>query len=136
LIPKEFTALSEDLWGAPSYEMEKMDNLLDTVFATTEALTISYWVKVDPKAGLLPNRVYSIDRVWKSGGGIGYNSNLLDSWLLVSEDIETEAGKHHEFVIHARGGIIGRLQLRKKGETIIHKESEFTFVNNVPVGLR
>ena len=133
LIPKQFTALSEDLWGAPVYEMEKMYHLLDTVFPTSETLTFSYWVKVNPDDELLPNRVYSIDREWKSGGGIGNSPNLLDNWLLVTEDIKTEAGKHHAFVIHARGGIIGRLQLRKKGETIIHKEGELVFINNIPV---
>lgn len=136
LIPKQFTAHNENLWGAPSYEMVEWNHLLDTVFSTSEILTISYWVKVDPKAELLPNRVYSIDSEWKLGGGIGYSPNLLDGWLLVSEDIETEAGKRHEFVIHARSGIISRIQLRTKGETIIHKEGEFTFVNNVPVGLK
>lgn len=134
LVPKEFNDYDDNLWGAPAYQMNKNHHLLDTVFPLSETLTISYWVKVDPNAGLLPNRVYSIDREWKSGGGIGNKPNLLDNWLLVSEDIETEAGKRHEFVIHARSGIIGRLQLRKKGEIIIYQEGERTFVNNVPVG--
>ncbi len=134
LVPKQFIGYDEDLWGAPSYEMNKLDHLLDTVFPLSETLTISFWVKVDPNAGLLPNRVYSIDRAWKSGGGIGYNPNLLDNWLLVSEDIETEAGKQHDYVIHARGGIISRIQLRKKGVSILHQEGERKFLNNVPVG--
>jgi hypothetical protein len=136
LAPKQFTSYKEDLWGAPSYEMKTMDHLLDSVFPYSETLTISYWVKVDPKSELLPNRVYSIDREWKSGGGIGSCPDLLDGWLLVSEDIETEAGKQHDYVIHARGGVISRIQLRTKGEAIIYKEDEFTFLNNVPMGLR
>jgi hypothetical protein len=55
---------------------------------------------------------------------------------LFSEDIETEAGKQHDHVTHKQGGIFSRVQLRKKGETIIYKEDEFTFLNNVPMGLR
>ena len=136
LLPKQFTPSKEILWGAASYEMKELDHFLDTVFPNSETLTISYWVKVDPKAELLPNRVYSIDRAWKSDGGIGYNPNLLNNWLLFSEDIETEAGKQHDYVTHKQGGVISRIQLRKKGETIIYKEGELTFVNNVPVGLR
>ena len=104
LVPKQFIGYDEDLWGAPSYEMNKLDHLLDTVFPLSETLTISY------------------------------NPNLLDNWLLVSEDIETEAGKQHDYVIHARGGIISRIQLRKKGVSILHQEGERKFLNNVPVG--
>ena len=136
LLPKQFTPSKEILWGAATYEMKELDHFLDTVFPNSETLTISYWVKVDPKAELLPNRVYSIDRAWKSDGGIGYNPNLLNNWLLFSEDIETEAGKQHDYVTHKQGGVFSRIQLRKKGETIIYKEDEFTFLNNVPVGLR
>lgn len=134
LYPSTLEPNEELLWGQPTFQAEVLDHLLDTVFSTSEVYNISYWVKVDPDKELLPNRVYSIDREWKSGGGIGSSPNLLDGWLLYSENIATEAGKHHVFTIHARGGVISRIQLRKADEVIIHQETDGTvFINNVPL---
>lgn len=136
LVPKAFSRNDDALWGAPSYAMNKLDNLLDTVFAVSDTLTISYWVKVDPSAELLPNRVYTIDGERKSWGGIGNSPNMLDGWLLVSVDMITQAGKRHEFALHARGGTISRIQLRKKGVSVLYKEGDRVFLNNVPIGER
>lgn len=127
------TLSEETLWGAPVYEVEAMDQLLDSVFTTSDTLTISYWVKVDPETELLPNRVYTISREWKLGGGIGSFPNLLDGWLFVYENLITEAGKTHRYTAHARGGIVSRVQLRKHDSAIIHQEDEIIFVNNIPL---
>jgi hypothetical protein len=96
-------------------------------------LNISYWVKVDPMKELTPNRVYAVDGEWKIAGGIGNSPNLFDGWLLVSENLSVEAGKHHVFMIDARPGTISRILLRKEDETAYWKEADgLVFVNNIP----
>ena len=133
LKPADFSPNEEKLWGAETYRMNAIDDILDTLFPNTETLNLSYWVKLDPNAELLPNRVYTIDREWKIGGGLGTNPNVLDGWLFVSEELNTEAGKKHWYTIHARGGLISRIQLRPVGSNIHHREGELIFINNKPV---
>ncbi|MCF8276274.1 MAG: hypothetical protein K9J17_06010 [Flavobacteriales bacterium] len=131
--PLEFEDHAEELWGSPSYEMSSSDKIIDTVFSQSDTLNISYWVKVDPNAELLPNRVYSIDRVWQSDRGIDRTPNLQDGWLFVSENLITEAGKRHVYTIYARGGTLSRIQLRAADQTIIHREGEQVYLNNIPL---
>ena len=133
ILPSTYTQNDELLWGSPSYQMAVLDNILDTVFPTSEPLNLSYWVKIDPNEELIPNRVFTIDREWKIGGGLGTNPNILDGWLYVSEELITEAGKAHAYTIHARGGVISRIQLRSADQSIYHKEGETVFLNNIPV---
>lgn len=134
LYPSSLKSNDESLWGAPTFEAKPLDHLLDSVFDTSTNYVLSYWVKVDPDKELLPNRVYSIDREWKTGGGIGSSPNLRDGWLLYSENLATESGKRHTFTIHARSGIISRVQLRKADETVVHSQADgVVFINNVPL---
>ncbi|MCB0754011.1 MAG: hypothetical protein KDB98_00345, partial [Flavobacteriales bacterium] len=134
LTPINSFAVSEDkLWYQEAYDVKRGSRLLDSVFQQNELLNLSYWVKVDPMQELTPNRVYSVDEEWKIAGGIGSSPNLLDGWLLVSENLQTEAGKHHVFLIDARPGTISRILLRKADETVKWKESDGSvFVNNIP----
>jgi hypothetical protein len=134
LKPKKAEALDEKLWGAEAYKVQAGCILIDTSFADSILLNISYWVKADSKQELLPNRVFDADQEWKISGSIGANPNLLDGWLLHSEDLQMEAGKHHALMIDARPGIISRIMLREADETVIHKEPDGTvFINNIPV---
>lgn len=132
--PKKAEQLQETLWSAETYKVQVGCILIDTVIADSVILNISYWVKADSKQELLPNRVFDADQEWKISGSIGSNPNLLDGWLLHSEDLQMEAGKHHAFMIDARPGIISRIMLREADETVIHKEPDGTvFINNIPV---
>lgn len=132
--PSRSEQLEEMLWGEPAYSVEPSSKLLDSTFQTTEQLNISYWVKIDPDEELIPGRVYSINRQWRSKEHIGANPNLLDGWLFISEDLETEAGKHHVYSIQQRGGIVSRVMLRKQNERLIHaNESGRKFINNIPI---
>jgi hypothetical protein len=132
--PSKAEQLEETLWNEPTYSVEPSSKLLDSTFHTAEQLNISYWVKIDPDEELIPGRVYSINREWKSKGQIGANPNLLDGWLFISEDLETEAGKQHVYSIQQRDGIISRIMLRKQNERLVHaEESGRKFINNVPI---
>lgn len=134
LSPNEFEKTEIALWGERAFRVEALAQLLDTVFASNEVYNLSYWVKVIPEEELLPNRVYSVGGEWKSGGGIGDSPNVQNGWLFVSENIQAEAGKHHRFVTHARGGVISRIMLRKSDDLVVHEEVNGTrFVNNVPI---
>jgi hypothetical protein len=126
--------VSEDkLWNQEAYDVKRGTRLLDSVFEQNENLNLSYWVKVDPMQELTPNRVYSVDEEWKIAGGVGSCPNLLDGWLLVSENLNIEAGKHHVFLIDARPGTISRILLRNADETLKWKEYDGSvFVNNIP----
>lgn len=124
----------EKLWNAESYKVESGYRFIDSTFQDSVLLNISYWVKVDPDQELLPNRVFDCDQEWRISGTIGSKPELLDGWLLVSEDLQMEAGKHHVFMIDARPGTVSRIMLRKAHETIYHREEDGTvFINNTPL---
>lgn len=132
--PSKAEKLEETLWGEAAFRVETGSKLLDSTFQTAEQLNISYWVKIAPDEELIPGRVYSIDREWRSKGQIGASPNLLDGWLLVSENLQTEVGKHHVYSIQQRGGIISRIMLRKPQERLTHTDaSGKRFINNVPI---
>lgn len=134
LKPSNSKPQEEKLWGAPVYEVEPETALLDSTFQESQHLNLSYWVKVDPKEELLPNKALLVDGQQVSGGMIGSSPNLLDGWLLVSQDLNIEAGKHHVFMITTRRGTIGRVMLKATSDTIIHtEESRIRFLNNVPI---
>ena len=134
LKPEESELLEETIWGESVYRVEPGTALLDTTFQNDELLNLSYWVKVDPKEELFPNKAYKIEGELVQSGMIGASPNLLNGWLLVSEDIKTQAGKHHEFLVTARDGSIGRVMLRNANDTIINtEESGRRFLNNVPI---
>jgi hypothetical protein len=57
----------------------------------------------------------------------------LDGWLFVSEKLKVEAGKRQEYFVQKRGGVIGRIQLRRASEDIRHNEGELRFLNNIPL---
>ncbi len=124
---------NEDLWKAECYEMKPMDHLLDSIFYDDEARVLSYWVKVDPETELLPTRAYAVDGVIIKGGGLNHRPDLLDGWLFVSEKLKVEAGKRQEYFVQKRGGVIGRIQLRRASEDIRHNEGELRFLNNIPL---
>ena len=132
--PSEFKSTEESLWGQTSYKVEAGSVLMDSTFTKAESLNLSYWVKVDPKEELLPNRRFTIDGASVDMNVIGSNPNLLNGWLLISEELKTEPSKRHIFSIHSRGGVISRIMLRDASETIIHRETDGkTFVNNIPL---
>jgi len=134
LVPSRAASTDETLWGASCYRVVPGSKLLDTVFTTSGQVNLSYWVKLEPREELTPNRVYSIDRAWKLAGGVGSTANVRSGWLFVSDDLQTEAGKHHVFQIEARPGTISRVMLRRADERIIHREtSGKTYLNNVPI---
>lgn len=134
LKPVKHEVLEEELWGVSTHRVQPETPLLDSTFQKEEILNLSYWVKVDPKEELLPNKTLKIDGEIVSSDLIGASPNLLDGWLLVSEDFQTQAGKHHEFMITTREGSIGRVMLRTTNDTIIHtEESGKRFLNNVPI---
>ncbi len=121
------------LWNAECYEMKPMHHLFDTIFNDDEPRVLSYWVKVDPKTELLPTRTYAVDGVTLLEGGINHRPDLLDGWLFVSEELKVKAGKKHEYFVRKRGGVIGRIQLRKASEDIRHNAGELRFLNNIPL---
>ena len=113
--------------------MNSLDDILDTVFNSSETMVLSYWVKIIPEDVVLPNRVLSIDGEWVTGGGIGNNPNIWDGWLLVTDSIQTQVGKRHKYVIQARPGTISRVLLRKSGDEILHAEGKQIYFNNIPL---
>ena len=132
--PSEFKSTEESLWGQTSYKVEAGSVLMDSTFTKAESLNLSYWVKVDPKEELLPNRRFTIDGASVDMKVIGSNPNLLNGWLLISEELKTEPSKRHIFSIHSRGGVISRIMLRDASETTTHRETDGkTFVNNIPL---
>ena len=133
LLPKAYGNTDDKLWGNVAYRLEKSSALLDTVFTKQESLILSYWVKVIQTDELLPNRSFLVDGERQFSAGIGANPNLLDGWLMVTDTINTEAGKRHEYLIKSRAGTIGRIQLRKTNTDLIHKEESLTFANNIPL---
>jgi hypothetical protein len=133
LLPKLYSNTDDKLWENAAYRVEKSTALVDTVFTKQESLILSYWVKVIQTDELLPNRSFLVDGERQFSSGIGVNPNLLDGWLMVTDTLNTEAGKRHEYLIKSRAGTIGRIQLRKANTYLIHKEDSLTFVNNIPL---
>lgn len=134
LKPSNYELEERNIWGAPTYKVEAGTNLLDSTFQHNQQLNLSYWVRVDPNEELLPNMAFIIDGQQVSGGMIGSSPDLLDGWLLVSEDLNIEADKHHQFRVTTRAGTIGRVMLRTTTDTIINTEESGTrFLNNVPI---
>jgi hypothetical protein len=134
LKPSNYELEERNIWGAPTYKVEAGTNLLDSTFQHNQQLNLSYWVRVDPNEELLPNKAFIVDGQQVSGGMIGSFPDLLDGWLLVSEDLNIEADKHHQFRVTTRAGTIGRVMLRTTTDTIINTEESGTrFLNNVPI---
>ena len=131
--PVEFENSTSTLWGESGFSMSKGNHFLDTVFNDSHDQILSYWVLVDPDAELIPTRSYTVDGERIISSGIGNNANLLDGWLFVSDTLKAESGKRHEYKIQSRYGVISRMQLRKSGEDIYHREGDRIFMNNIPI---
>ena len=131
--PSESAPSDELLWGEKSFAVSRPDHILDTVFTDSEERILSYWVLLDPDAELIPTRSYAIDGERVFSGGMGKNANLLDGWLFMSDHLQAEAGKRHEYQINSRSGVVSRIQLRKASEEIIHREGNQVFLNNIPI---
>ena len=131
--PVEFEASTSTLWGESSFSMQQGNHFLDTVFNDSQDRILSYWVLVDPNAELIPTRSYWVDGERIFSSGIGNSANLLDGWLFVSDTLKIESEKRHEYKIQSRYGVISRMQLRKSGVEIYHREGDRTFLNNIPI---
>ncbi|MCB9185145.1 MAG: hypothetical protein H6601_00195 [Flavobacteriales bacterium] len=134
LKPNCAEKIEDRLWTAETYRVESGCRFIDSTFQDSVLLNISYWVKVDPNEELLPNRVFDCNQEWRISGTIGSKPELLDGWLLVSENLQMEAGKHHVFMTDARPGTVSRIMLRNAEETVYHRSEDGTvFINNVPL---
>ena len=134
LAPKPSKERDESLWNAKTYHVSSGTVLLDSTFNKEENLNLSYWIKIDPTEELIPNRALLINGKSKLSSKIWESPNLLDGWLFISQYIQTETGKRHQFQIRGNEGTISRVMLRAANSTIIHTETSGTrFLNNVPI---
>jgi len=132
-IPSQHECITDSLWGEPAYRLNDGDAVFDTIIRTNDPLNISFWLRVNPDDDLLPGRKYSINGSQVIGGMLGWDPNLLDGWLYVSEELPVKPGKPHRYTLEARSGVVSRIMLRNSEQTIYHIEDDGSaFVNNVP----